>query len=105
MLTRVLEVRPSGDGNSAFVRLDLNAGDVGLEEHGVHLDPVVIPADGSANGPGSAYLIGNLCLEADFISRRKIWFRSMTREDTGWHWQLDDEHWPVRAPAADKEDK
>ncbi|OLT35555.1 diaminopimelate decarboxylase [Rhodococcus sp. CUA-806] len=79
VLARVLEVRPITDAaditeNEHFVRLDLNAGDVSLEEHGVHLDPILIPSTTCEPRPGSGYLIGNLCLEADFISRRKIWF-------------------------------
>ncbi len=90
VLARVLEVRPAGDG-AHFVRLDLNARDVSLEEHGVQLDPVLVPAretgpdagpggaTGGAGGPGEAYLIGNLCLEADFISRRRISFRRLPR--------------------------
>jgi diaminopimelate decarboxylase len=77
VLARVLEVRQAPD-DAQFVRIDLNAGDIGLEEHGVHLDPIVIPASaGTDRAPGQGYLIGNLCLEADFISRREIWFDAM----------------------------
>lgn len=75
-LCRVLEVRETTDGQT-LVRLDLNHSDVSLEEHGVLMDPVVIPGDGAAREPGRGYLIGNLCLEADFVSRRQIHFRSM----------------------------
>lgn len=76
VIARVLEVRPATD-DTHFIRLDLNAGDVSLEEHGVHLDPVLIPSRGCERGAGSGYMIGNLCLEADFISRRKIWFEQL----------------------------
>lgn len=75
-LCRVLEVREAPDGQT-LVRLDLNHSDVSLEEHGVLMDPVLVPRDGAAREPGRGYLIGNLCLEADFISRRQIHFRSM----------------------------
>ncbi|MFD4367292.1 Y4yA family PLP-dependent enzyme [Rhodococcus sp. NPDC058521] len=73
---RVLEVRPANEDES-FVRLDLNARDISIEEHGVHLDPVLVPARIGERRPGAGYLIGNLCLEADFITRRKIWFDAM----------------------------
>lgn len=76
VMCRVLEVRPATDGNT-LVRLDLNHSDVSLEEHGVMMDPVVLPRDGGQRDPGRGYLIGNLCLESDFISRRQIHFRSM----------------------------
>lgn len=84
-LARVLEVRASAAGET-LIRLDMNARDVSLEEHGVQLDPVVVAAPGERSGapggeyspgPGSGYLIGNLCLESDLISRRRIDFRVM----------------------------
>lgn len=74
VLTRVLEVRTAPDGQP-LIRVDLNARDVSLEEHGVQLDPVVVARRGGARAPGEAYLVGNLCLEADLISRRRIAFR------------------------------
>ncbi|MBN4926947.1 Y4yA family PLP-dependent enzyme [Hoyosella rhizosphaerae] len=77
VLTRVLEVRQTA--GETLIRLDLNHSDVSLEEHGVVMDPMVIPRGGEQHGPGAGYLIGNLCLEADLISRRKIYFRSMPR--------------------------
>lgn len=76
VLARVLEVRRA-DADTTFIRLDINHSDVSLEEHGVAVDPVVIPQRNGTREPGSGYLIGNLCLEADFISRRKICFRTM----------------------------
>jgi diaminopimelate decarboxylase len=68
VLARVLEVRDD------IVRLDCNARDVSLEEHGVLMDPVVL--SGAPQGPFDAWLFGNLCLEADLITRRKV---SLTR--------------------------
>ncbi|MGW7054250.1 Y4yA family PLP-dependent enzyme [Streptomyces sp. NPDC054887] len=77
-LGRVLEVRHTADGD-CFVRLDMNARDVSLEEHGVLVDPVLVPrpggnagAEGGGPGPVGVHLIGNLCLEADFITRRTV---------------------------------
>ena len=67
VLARVLEVR---EGPDTLVRLDLNARDVSLEEHGVLMDPVVISE--GAPEPTEAYLLGNLCLESDLITRRKV---------------------------------
>ncbi|WNV77621.1 alanine racemase [Geodermatophilus sp. DSM 44513] len=78
VLCRVLETRPTGEGR-VFVRVDLNHSDVSLEEHGVLMDPVVLPGHGGPREPGRGFVIGNLCLEADFVSRREIHFRSMPR--------------------------
>ncbi|WP_199930794.1 Y4yA family PLP-dependent enzyme [Streptomyces sp. CB02923] len=100
-LARVLEVRRTeptdraeatgrtgaADGEPAFpgsragpvpllVRLDANADDIGLEEHGVLVDPVLVPraapGDAPDAGPVACYLAGNLCLEADMITRRAV---------------------------------
>ncbi|WP_439030799.1 Y4yA family PLP-dependent enzyme [Gordonia terrae] len=75
-MARVLEVRSSPTGET-LVRMDMNARDVSLEEHGVQLDPVLVPRNATPRDSGSGYLIGNLCLESDLISRRKIFFPAM----------------------------
>lgn len=77
VLSRVLEVRQTG--GETLIRLDLNHSDVSLEEHGVVMDPVLIPATPAPRPAGAGYLIGNLCLEADLISRRKVFFRAAPR--------------------------
>lgn len=78
-LARVLEVRPIGEAPDRYlVRLGMNAGDVSLEEHGVLVDPVLLSrvglrheaADDAAVG---VHLVGNLCLEADLITRRLVY--------------------------------
>lgn len=67
VLARVLEVR--GD----VVRLDMHARDVGLEEHGVQMDPVVVPRGPRGEPePMEAWLFSTLCLEADLVTRRKV---------------------------------
>jgi diaminopimelate decarboxylase len=76
-LARVLDVRRTGEGAGEYlVRLGMNAGDVSLEEHGVLVDPVLLPRTGagaeSGAGPVGVYLVGNLCLEADLITRRMV---------------------------------
>jgi diaminopimelate decarboxylase len=76
-LARVLDVRRTGEGAGEYlVRLGMNAGDVSLEEHGVLVDPVLLPRTGAAEesgtGPVGVYLVGNLCLEADLITRRMV---------------------------------
>ncbi|MGN9811360.1 Y4yA family PLP-dependent enzyme [Micromonospora sp. BQ11] len=81
VLARVLEVRPSAAG-CHLVRLDLNAGDVSLEEHGVMMDPILLPARASvppATGSDGhpVYLLGNLCLEADLITRRAVFLPTL----------------------------
>lgn len=79
VLATVLEVRDQGDGDT-IVRLDCNARDVSLEEHGVLMDPVVIHRTGPAGpGPVGVYLFGNLCLEADLLTRRKVFLPSSPR--------------------------
>ncbi|MER6995219.1 Y4yA family PLP-dependent enzyme [Streptomyces sp. NPDC000410] len=73
-LGRVLEVRRTDTGEH-LVRLALNAGDVGLEDHGVLMDPVLLPRAGApatGEGPVAVHLMGNLCLEADLITRRTV---------------------------------
>lgn len=73
VLARVLRV----DGET--VRLDLNARDVSLEEHGVLMDPIVIPRVPGNGDPGAFYLLGNLCLESDLITRRKVFLPTIPR--------------------------
>ncbi|MCJ1676542.1 Y4yA family PLP-dependent enzyme [Streptomyces sp. APSN-46.1] len=88
-LGKVLEVRRT-EAAEPLVRLAMNAGDVSLEEHGVLMDPVLLPRDGAtpraagvagasgaagasrADGPVAVHLMGNLCLEADLITRRAV---------------------------------
>lgn len=82
VLVRVLEVRSTTTG-AQLVRLDCNASDVSLEEHGVMMDPVLLPlrpdeaVDGGAGHP--VYLLGNLCLEADLITRRMVFLPVLPR--------------------------
>ncbi|MDO3399915.1 alanine racemase [Mycolicibacterium neoaurum] len=70
---RVLEVRRHGPGE-VFVRVDLNARDVSCEEHGVQMDPVLVPVGPGERSQGEGYILGNLCLEADLVTRRRIHF-------------------------------
>ncbi|MFJ8163781.1 Y4yA family PLP-dependent enzyme [Streptomyces sp. NPDC096136] len=80
-LGRVLEVRDS-DGGERLVRLAMNAGDVGLEDHGVLVDPVVLPrspAPPDAGAPVAVHLMGNLCLESDLITRRTVFLPRQPR--------------------------
>ncbi|WAU82026.1 Y4yA family PLP-dependent enzyme [Streptomyces sp. Qhu-G9] len=83
-LARVLDVRRTGhDSGDYLVRLGMNAGDVSLEEHGVVVDPVLLPRTGvaeeSGEDPVGVYLVGNLCLEADLITRRKVFLPRLPR--------------------------
>jgi diaminopimelate decarboxylase len=81
-LARVLDVRPTGSGDH-LVRLAMNAGDVSLEEHGVLVDPVLLPRTSGEtdrdDGPVGVYLAGNLCLEADLITRRMVFLPRLPR--------------------------
>lgn len=85
-LTKVVEVRDQDTGGPLLVRLAAKADDVALEEHGVLMDPVVVPRDtdghatgsGARSGPGAAHepvgvhLFGSRCLESDLITRRTV---------------------------------
>lgn len=77
-LAKVLEVREQESGGELLVRLSAKASDVALEEHGVLVDPVVVPRARrqpvSAGGgePVAVHLFGSLCLEADLITRRTV---------------------------------
>lgn len=52
-LAKVLEVRDQEAGGPLHIRLAAKADDVALEDHGVLMDPVVVPRD-PANGGGTA---------------------------------------------------
>ncbi len=82
-LARVLDVRPTGEDSGQYlVRLGMNAGDVSLEEHGVLVDPVLLPRGGpeeDEEGPVGVFLVGNLCLEADLITRRLVFLPRLPR--------------------------
>jgi diaminopimelate decarboxylase len=72
VLLRVEEVRDDGRGET-LVRVAGNGGDLGLEPHGVLMDPVHVPrGEPAPEEPAGVYLTGNLCLEADLITRRKV---------------------------------
>ncbi|WP_018546212.1 Y4yA family PLP-dependent enzyme [Streptomyces sp. LaPpAH-108] len=77
-LARVAEVRRlDADHGPYLVRLEMNAGDMSLEEHGVLVDPVLLPHGAGADTargpePVGVHLVGNLCLEADLITRRLV---------------------------------
>jgi diaminopimelate decarboxylase len=75
-LTKVLEVRDQEPRGELLVRLAAKADDVALEEHGVLLDPVIIPRNTAGSRPGArpvaVHLFGSLCLETDLITRRTV---------------------------------
>lgn len=78
-LAAVREVRAGADGRLC-VWLDANRHDISAEEHGVLVDPLLLPADPPrVNEPVSAYLLGNLCLENDLITRRAVHLPSVPR--------------------------
>ncbi|MFF3754733.1 alanine racemase [Streptomyces sp. NPDC002018] len=81
-LARVLEVR-STEAGEHLVRLAAKADDIGLEDHGIVMDPVVIGRDGGRVDDGGdavgVYLAGSLCLEADLISRRMVFLPRLPR--------------------------
>ncbi|SDD39539.1 type III PLP-dependent enzyme domain-containing protein [Actinokineospora iranica] len=73
-LARVAEVRATHAGDT-LVRLAANSRDISMEDHAVLADPVLLPARPAPVGPVGpvgVYLSGNLCLEDDLITRRKV---------------------------------
>ncbi|MGW3201651.1 Y4yA family PLP-dependent enzyme [Streptomyces sp. NPDC001118] len=75
-LAKVLEVRAPRDGGPLLVRLAAKADDVALEEHGVLMDPIVLPGNAAPCDtraePVAVHLFGSLCLETDLITRRTV---------------------------------
>ncbi|WP_212908877.1 alanine racemase [Streptomyces sp. TS71-3] len=97
-LAKVLEVREPGGEAPLMVRLALTAGDMALEQHGVLMDPVLVPGDGgdaalggaaprttdaagttgaasappATGDPVAVHLFGSLCLESDMVTRRTV---------------------------------
>ncbi|MCA1218621.1 Y4yA family PLP-dependent enzyme [Streptomyces sp. 8L] len=88
-LARVLETRRDTEGGAGLwsVRLDLNAGDCPLEDHGILVDPLIVPRPRPDSGPGAGgrgteepraggpvavHLYGNLCLESDLLTKRQV---------------------------------
>ncbi|MGW4490839.1 alanine racemase [Streptomyces sp. NPDC004376] len=84
-LARVVEVRRlDADRGPYLVRLAMNAGDMSLEEHGVLVDPVLLSRGTAAETghvpePVGVHLVGNLCLEADLITRRLVHLPKLPR--------------------------
>lgn len=67
-LARVVEVRTTGE--QVMVRVAANSRDISAEDHAVLMDPILLPERPGA--PVGVYLTGNLCLEDDFITRRRV---------------------------------
>jgi diaminopimelate decarboxylase len=73
-LARVAEVTIRG--GQRMVRVEANRDDIGFEAGGVLVDSVVIARDPRrVAGPCGVYLVGNLCLEHDFLTRRLVALR------------------------------
>jgi diaminopimelate decarboxylase len=78
-LARVVEVsRTSGTSEDTLIRLDMNRADITIQDLELFVDPTIIPSRSTPESERPAlddgcYLIGNLCLESDFVSRRKVY--------------------------------
>ena len=74
-MARVEEVSRNTLGDT-FVRLDMNRADVTIQDLELFVDPIIIShstGEKTEQLEDGCYLIGNLCLESDFISRRKVY--------------------------------
>ncbi|MFD5111342.1 Y4yA family PLP-dependent enzyme [Streptomyces sp. NPDC058391] len=79
VVARVLEVRRTDDG-PPLVRLAAKADDIGLEDHGIFMDPVILGHDTARDSEGvGVFLSGSLCLEGDLISRRLMFLPRLPR--------------------------
>lgn len=68
-LARVVEVRTTHAGD-ILVRVAANSRDISAEDHAVLMDPILLPE--RPGTPTGVYLTGNLCLEDDFLTRRRV---------------------------------
>lgn len=68
-LAEVAEVRTTHTGDT-LVRLAANSHDISAEDHAVLMDPLLLPE--RPGTPAGVYLVGNLCLEDDLITRREV---------------------------------
>ncbi|MFI5932162.1 Y4yA family PLP-dependent enzyme [Actinoplanes sp. NPDC051494] len=78
VLVSVVEVRTGGTGDT-LVSLACNARDVSIEDHGVLMDPVLLREPHHRSVPVEVFLLGNLCLESDLITRRKVTLPALPR--------------------------
>jgi diaminopimelate decarboxylase len=77
-LARVVEVSQTSEGDT-LVRLDMNRADITIQDLELFVDPTLLQMPGTLDRRAledGCYLIGNLCLESDFISRRKVYLPS-----------------------------
>jgi len=77
-LARVVEVSHTAEGDT-LVRLDMNRADITIQDLELFVDPTLLPAAAMLERPAlddGCFLIGNLCLESDFVSRRKVFLPS-----------------------------
>lgn len=66
--------------NDLMIGLDINRSNILLGEQEMLIDPILI-SQSTKKEKNSAYLIGNLCLESDFIFKRKISFNQIPQKD------------------------
>lgn len=79
-LFRVVEVKQSRDGEN-MILVDGNMYNLAVPMREYLMDPILIPAQGPAanDDPFSSFIIGNLCREEDFLSKRRIGFSQKPR--------------------------
>ncbi|WP_024805204.1 alanine racemase [Nocardia sp. BMG51109] len=80
---RVEFVKRAADG-SVLVNLDLSRDTVTPADQEVMVDPIVLPATGSAEpatatGSVGVFFAGRLCLERDLITNHKVWLDALPR--------------------------
>lgn len=76
---RVDDVRQGPDGQ-LMINVAGNAHDISMEDHGVLIDPILIPVGRQPSpSPSSGYLLGNLCLESDLLTRRAVQLSALPR--------------------------
>ncbi|MCL9971856.1 MAG: hypothetical protein NBV63_00375 [Candidatus Pacebacteria bacterium] len=72
---KIMHIKKTEHGQTLIV-LDMNRTNINATDQEYMPDPLVLfsKTDGSRDAVGEGFLVGNLCLPADFISRRKFFF-------------------------------
>lgn len=81
-VAKINAVKPSANGDILAV-LNIRRSDIVFADQEIFVDPVIISKDSSepcSPGEYGVYLTGSLCLESDFVYRRKIFLNRIPQE-------------------------
>jgi diaminopimelate decarboxylase len=72
-LASVMNIKKTEKGLNLLV-LDMNRSNINAGDSEYLLDPIIISNSNGENGVTDGFLVGNLCLPSDLISRRRFYF-------------------------------